>query len=392
MKMQSVVCRRRGFTITELVVLIALVAVIVATAVPAVQQARESSRQSQCRHNLRQIGIALLNYEKEFSAFPPGQGISCNDYPNGECQNTMNWCISILPYLDQASVYNQYNQEVAFYDLQNRSAIANVIPTFICPSTPRPKIASMNMTAAAIAHVVESDPHEASENFIPYGLPASAEGGATDYVISSGVKASLMEMLFPPTSQIMKRLLMENGKTRDSWGFGRPSSWLELTNVGYSHGGTMTVNSITDGASHTTMIFELAGRNSVYHAGFKNLVSNPSQVPLFDSLELENQSAFGGGIWADPANGDYFIAGRVNLDGSGEHDGINLINKSNMRSSAVGGGSYYQGYGCGPYGFHAGGPFVLMCDGSVRRFSEKIDAATLCALVGIQDNLKPGEF
>lgn len=392
MKMQFVACRRRGFTLTELVVLIGIVALLISLVVPAVQRSRELSRQSQCQHNLKQIGVALSNYEAKFSVFPPAQGISCNNWPDGGCQHTMNWSISILPYLDQASAYNRYNQSVAFYDERNASAIATVISPFICPSTPRSKVSSMNMTAAAISHVVESDPHEASENFIPYGLPASAEGGAIDYVISSGVKASLIEMVFPPTSQIRTRLRKEDGKLKDSWGFGRPSAWLMLTNRGYFHGGTTTISSITDGTSNTTMIFELGGRNSVYHACFKNLDGHPSEAPLFDSLELENQIAFGGGMWADPANGDYFIAGRVNRDGSGEHSGVNLINKSNMRSSAVGGGSYYQGYGCGPYGFHSGGPFVLMCDGSVRRFSENIDAVTLCALVGAQDNLTPGEF
>ena len=392
MKMSSGLRRRRAFTLTELLVTIAIIALLVATILPAVQHAREAARRSRCKDNLKQIGLAMYNYLSEFSVFPPGQGIRCNNYPDGDCQNTMNWCISLLPYLDQAPVYNLYNQNVSFTDPLNAAAVATVIPTFICPSTPRSSnLTSMNMTATSLFHVVNSDPQEASNNFIPFGVPASAIGGAADYVISSGVKASLMKVFFPPLSPIRIQL-HKDGVDRDSWGFGRPGEWLALTNIGYGQGGMTTINTIVDGRSNTTMIFELAGRNSVYHAGFKNVATNPSKSPLFDPIEIENQLAFGGGLWADPANGDYFVAGRVNSDGSGAHTGPSLINKSNMRSSAVGGGSYYYGYGCGPYGFHSSGAQVLMCDGSVRMFSENMDGVTLCAVVGAQDKLDPGEF
>ena len=384
--------RQRGFTLTEVLITAAISAVLIAVLLPAIQQTRETARKSQCQNNLKQLGLAMGNYEFQFAAFPPGQGLSCNNYPTGDCQTTMNWCISLLPYLDRQDVYQRYNQNASFTDPQNAMAIASAIPALICPSTPRSaNVTSMNMTALAISNVANSDPHEVSGNFIPYGLPASATGGATDYVISSGVKASLMKLMFGSDSPVIAKLTVE-GVVRDNWGFGRPSEWMALTNVGYSSGGVTTVKSIADGTSNTTMLFELAGRNAVYHAGFKSLASHPSQAPMFDPLEIENQLAFGGGMWADPANGDYFIAGRVNPDGSGQHCGPHLINKSNMRSSAAGGGSYYYGYGCGPYGFHRGGAHVLMCDGSVRMFSENMDGVALCAVVGAQDGLNPGDF
>lgn len=384
--------RPRAFSLIELLVATGIGAVLIAVLLPAIQQTRESARRSHCWNNLRQIGLAMSQYESAFSAFPPAQGFSCNNYPNGNCQTTMNWCISLLPYLDNATVFNTYNQNVAFTDPQNASAVAEVVPAFICPSTPRASnLTSMDMTANSISNVVNSAPQEVSGNFIPYGLPASATGAAVDYVISSGVKASLMKLLFTPGSPIIAKLTVD-GRVRDNWGFGRPGAWIALTNIGYRSGGVTTIDSITDGTSNTTMLFELAGRNTVYHAGFRKLANIPSQAPSFDQLEIENQLAFGGGMWADPANGDYFIAGRVNSDGSGHHCGPNVINKSNMRSSAAGGGSYYYGYGCGPYGFHRGGAQVLMCDGSVRMFSENMDGVTLCSVVGAQDGLRPGDF
>ncbi|WP_010582098.1 DUF1559 family PulG-like putative transporter [Schlesneria paludicola] len=382
--------RRHAFTLVEALLATAISLVLLAVLLPAIQYSRERARTSQCQDHLRQLGFAMSNYAQAFSVFPPAQGMSCNNYPSGDCQMTMNWCISLLPYLDNADTYNCYDQLAPFTDPSNAKAIARSIPSLICPSTPRSSnLTSMEMTSMSISNVVNSDPYEASGNFIPYGLPASATGGSADYVISSGVKASLMRLMFSSDSSVIARLTID-GTVRDSWGFGRPSEWMELTNLGYSSGGTTSIATITDGTSNTTMLFELAGRNTVYHAGFRNLLNGPSNAPMFDLLEIENQLAFGGGMWADPANGDYFVGGRVNRDGSGQHCGPYLVNKSNMRSSAAGGGSYYYGYGCGPYGFHRGGAQVLMCDGSVRMFSENMDGVTLCTLVGAQDALDPG--
>lgn len=392
MKSRSTLRRNRGFTLVESLVVTVISAVLIVALVPAIQQMREIARRAQCQNNLKQIGLAMSNYEHAYAAFPPGQGIRCDNYPNGDCQTTMNWGISLLPYLDRGSVYNQYNQNLSFTDPRNAPAIGTVITPFICSSTPRSSNrVAMNMTAVALSNLTDSDSQEASGNFIPFGLPATAMGGAIDYVISSGVKADLMRFVFPADSRIISSLT-EGTVLKDNWGFGRPSEWMELTNIGYHSGGITTKKSITDGLSYTTMIFELSGRNAVYHAAHKKLAKQPSQAPQFDQIEIENQLAFGGGMWADPANGDYFIAGRANKDGSGTHGQTNIINKSNMRSSAAGGGSYYYGYGCGPYSFHRGGAQVLMCDGSVRMLNENMDAATLCAIVGAQDGLKSSEF
>lgn len=102
-------CRQRmrtGFTLIELLVVIAIIAILIALLLPAVQQAREAARRSQCKNNLKQIGLALHNYHDTFNKFPAG-GITM-----GPCCGTnsgTNWAISILPYLDQAPLYNIYD-------------------------------------------------------------------------------------------------------------------------------------------------------------------------------------------------------------------------------------------------------------------------------------------
>ncbi len=99
--------RSRGFTLIELLVVIAIIAILIALLLPAVQQARESARRTQCRNNLKQLGLALHNYHDTFKMFPPAYfGLY-----GGAGQNWA-WGASILPYLDQAPLYNMINMGV----------------------------------------------------------------------------------------------------------------------------------------------------------------------------------------------------------------------------------------------------------------------------------------
>src|SRR6266487_2467467 len=100
------VYRRLGFTLIELLVVIAIIAVLVALLLPAVQQAREAARRSQCRNNLKQIGLALHDYHSTHNVFPPGY-VAGAAYP--ATSNGWSWCAQLLPYLDQASLYHSIN-------------------------------------------------------------------------------------------------------------------------------------------------------------------------------------------------------------------------------------------------------------------------------------------
>mgnify|MGYP003325333575 CR=1 FL=1 len=130
----KVLRRRPGFTLIELLVVIAIIAVLIALLLPAVQQAREAARRTQCRNNLKQFGLAIHNYHDNFNLVPPGWiGVTGNQ-PDVSGINGWSWASRLLPQLDQSALYNQINFNLQVGNASNATARATSFNVFECPS------------------------------------------------------------------------------------------------------------------------------------------------------------------------------------------------------------------------------------------------------------------
>ena len=132
--------KKRGFTLIELLVVIAVIAVLIALLLPAVQQAREAARRTQCKNNLKQLGLGVLNYESDYGVFPMGD--CTRNYGGGEIPQASVHCY-LMPYLEQANLYNELNfsaQINAASTAANKDAKVKVVSAFHCPSDSNPMV------------------------------------------------------------------------------------------------------------------------------------------------------------------------------------------------------------------------------------------------------------
>ncbi|MCA9047643.1 MAG: DUF1559 domain-containing protein [Planctomycetaceae bacterium] len=127
----------RGFTLIELLVVIAIIAILIALLLPAVQQAREAARRTQCKNNLKQFGLALHNYHDVFGCFPMGHQYAGsfdgdpNDVDGGPA---FTWSWSLLPYIDQAPLFNQFNASQIVAETAPTSPGGSVSNVKLCQS------------------------------------------------------------------------------------------------------------------------------------------------------------------------------------------------------------------------------------------------------------------
>ena len=372
--------RLRGFTLIELLVVIAIIAVLIALLLPAVQQAREAARRTQCKNNLKQLGLALHNYESTYSRFPSSgkgynfQALQLQAFPTSTFT-------AALPFIDQQNVYALFNFSYHYTanatssgvtGITNATAAKTKIPAFQCPSNP-------------------------FQNLDPLGY------GETDYMPVAFVDID-------PTTGLRNKVTAEAVGGFDDKGNattetqGTAANALVDSLLGLY--GNRIANT-TDGLSNTIAIAEQSGRNANYTGKYSVQFL---YIGANNGLTAGGSGAYTGGAagantadllgtnntqtaphrWADADSGAGVSGQNNNTAGN-----IQVLNGNKL---PIGGptGCPWTTNNCGPnnepFSTHSGGLHALLGDGTVRFLSENLDWSTSRKLFGSNDGGVVGDF
>jgi prepilin-type N-terminal cleavage/methylation domain-containing protein/prepilin-type processing-associated H-X9-DG protein len=177
----------RGFTLLELLVVVGIIGILIALLLPATRSSRSAARRSQCTNNLKQIALALSNYEQAYKALPPAYTVDAKGRP------LHSWRTLILPYLEQEPLYRTIDLSKPWNDPANARALETSLPVFLCPEAAGPRNTTTYLAIAApngglipqesrrLAEI--TDAHESTlmvveageENAVPWMAPVDAD-------------------------------------------------------------------------------------------------------------------------------------------------------------------------------------------------------------------------
>ncbi|MBL8864071.1 MAG: DUF1559 domain-containing protein [Gemmataceae bacterium] len=345
---------------------IAIIAILIGLLLPAVQKVREAAARSTCTNNLKQMGLALHNYESTNGKLPTwGFNFATNPRPaNPYGSQTQGWTALVLiaDYIEQGPLKNQINTSISILDPLNlpppapgstNPAGMTPVKVFVCPSVPN------SLDLANYDSIMTS-----------YGFPTGNRYSRTDYWPFTGYDETLLTVTTRcngnpyngPTAQAQAR---NSGAL--SVGTGTP--------IGPNQGNSLV--SITDGTSNTLFFTEIGGRGLNLYIRGRSIAPIPSNVASLASLSPQpiaptsgqgDISLYARGAWADQAGVSYLRGYLVNATNNAVDptQGCQVVNATNHGA---------------PYSFHTGGVNTLRCDGSVSFMKDSITGPILAAFI-----------
>ena len=357
---------KKAFTLIELLVVIAIIAVLIGLLLPAVQKVREAAARLSCANNLKQLGLAMMNFESTYGCLPTsGEGMSPGVVTAGLTSaatvfDGISFFTSILPYVEQEAAAKSANTAVLHYSLDaNQAAYKTVIKSFVCPGNPTALVSGLDSGGYGTTDYMP----------IAYSDIDATVGGSGGRANGSAVwkKEAMLKVTGAfPTGALASATSVSNAAA---------DTGVQLAKLT----GGRKITGITDGGSNTVGLFEDVGRgNAAWGTEIGKASYGSRNIARW--AEPDNSNGVSG-----PAKDD---AGTAN---SGTTAGATVViskwinqNAYPISTGPAASGCTWATNNCGPndepFSFHTGVVGAVFGDGHVQFISDKVGFVTLKAL------------